>query len=131
MTVEHELQQRRARARAPGDHGRAAPRPREPAIGSRRGSGPRALRVEGHVPHHNEILTMRVSRLSTGLRGQVTRGTAAVVALRSVELPINLAAALVLAHVLGVSGYGAYATAIGFSGILIIPATLGAPPLLV
>jgi len=37
---------------------------------------------------------MRVSRLSTGLRGQVTRGTAAVVALRSVELPINLAAAL-------------------------------------
>jgi O-antigen/teichoic acid export membrane protein len=51
--------------------------------------------------------------------------------LNAATLVFNLAIALILTHVLGSEGYGAYAFAISWVALLAVPAVLGLPPLLV
>jgi O-antigen/teichoic acid export membrane protein len=67
----------------------------------------------------------------TSLRATVARGAATGLVLRITSTGLGLLSALVLAHLLGVSGYGAYVWAFAWVSALAVPAMLGIDQLVV
>ena len=64
-------------------------------------------------------------QLPTFLRGRVAKGAAGSLALQVAEAGLGFSTSVVLARMLGAAEYGAYAFAISFAFVLLIPALLG------
>lgn len=73
----------------------------------------------------NNIFQSVLIRLPAGLRGQIARGAAGTFALRIAMIGLAFVSSIVLARMLGPSGYGTYAYVLAWLGLLIIPAKLG------
>lgn len=58
-------------------------------------------------------------------------GTAGTLALNVTTVAMNFVVAVLLSHLLGAEGYGAYAFAIAWVAVLSVPATLGLSPLVI
>jgi O-antigen/teichoic acid export membrane protein len=71
------------------------------------------------------------ARRSNELHWQLFSGATGTLALNVATIAANFAIAVVLARLLGAAGYGVYAFATAWSSVLLVPAVLGLPPLLV
>jgi O-antigen/teichoic acid export membrane protein len=81
---------------------------------------------------HSTAPRWRFSHLAaTPLRGGLAWGTVGTIGLNLATTLVNFILALVLARVLGTSGYGAYAFAFAWAAVLAVPATLGLAALVV
>lgn len=69
--------------------------------------------------------------LARGLRSLLVGGTLGTAALQVAARALGFAATLVLAALMGASGYGAYAWVVAWMAVLAVPATLGRDRLLV
>lgn len=69
--------------------------------------------------------------LGKGLTSQLFRGGAGSLLTRATEVVLTLAVAVLLARLLGASGYGVYALVFAMASIAVMPAQAGLPPLVV
>ena len=88
--------------------------------------------ADPELTHAN--LAARLERMLGGratLRGQLLRGGIGSMAVKSANLLLNLAAAVMLARLLGPAGYGTYSFFLSVVMLLAVPAMFGMPRLLI